>query len=260
MPESTTPSSSQPADSAQPARGAGACRMPQPRVVAAKRVGRTITVQWSVSARPPAACGRVGLLITARSLTGDMPALPARGTNGGGVELGSTSGTAKLIDIVGPIMPPYEADVSLFSQHGGEARANAPVSATDDPSRAAVRKEIRRREACGADAGHPSTCHFSPLNPTVPLSGVTARSLARAVRQQMADRSADIAVQHVTCRPAWRCTVAFTLDYGRYPMRVTYRLRGTAPGCWTLNGWSFTKPGPNGAALPTPSTGCVQRR
>jgi hypothetical protein len=239
----------------------GACRMPRPHVVSATRDGRTITVRWELSARPPASCGQAGLLITARSLTGDMPALPPKGSNGGGMPISGLTGTTRLIDIVGPIMPPYEADISLFTQRGGRVEARGPVQATDDPSPAAVQREIARREACRPDAGKPSDCRIYPLSGARRLTGVTAGSLARAVRQTMAGSSADIAVEHVTCRPAWACTVTFTLDDGRYPMRVTYRLDGTpARGCWTLRGWSFTTPGPSGEGLPTPSTGCVQRR
>jgi hypothetical protein len=244
--------------SAAPAVGGG-CRLPRPRVVAARRVGRVISVQWAVSERPPASCGRVGLLVTARSLTASMGALPERGSNGGTKLLGALAGTARMIDIVGPIMPPYEADISLFGERGGRVEARAPVAATDDPSPQAVRTEIRRREACRADAGLPSDCHIPAVMGAHRLIGVTSHALARAVHVRLAGFSADIAVQRVSCRPEWSCTARFTLDYGKYPMRVTYRLGGTpARGCWTLRGWSFTKPGPSGEGLPTPSTGCVR--
>jgi hypothetical protein len=188
-----------------------------------------------------------------------MPALPVQGANGGAMPIRSLSGTVRLIDIVGPIMPPYEADISLFTQRGGRVEARGPVQGINDPSPAAVQREIARRDACRADAGMPTDCHFPRVSGARRLTGVSRRSLARAVRQTMTGSSADIAIRHVTCRPAWSCTVSFTLDYGRYPMRVTYRLGGTpARGCWTLRGWSFRTPGPSGEGLPTPSTGCVQ--
>jgi hypothetical protein len=240
---------------------ASGCRMPRPRIVSARRVGRSITVQWELSALPPANCGQAALLITARSLTGDTAALSEQGSNGGGRQVRARSGTARLIDIVGPIMPPYEADISLFAQRGGRIEARSQVQADNDPSPANVQQEIARRDACRADAGMPTKCRMPPAPGASKLTGVTATSLARAVRQSMDGHSADLAIQHVACRPAWSCTVRFTLDYGKAPMRVTYALGGTPErGCWTLRGWSFTKAGPKGAGLPTPSVGCVARR
>jgi hypothetical protein len=256
-PPSTDTSRARPASqlAASSAPTGADCRMSRPRVVSAQRVGRSITVQWELSARPPASCGEAGLLITARSLRGDMAALGAKGV--GGIQpVVQLSGTARIIDIVGPIVPPYEADISLFAQRGGRVEARARVDAADDPSPASVQRALARRDACRADAGMPTDCRMPPAPGSRRLTRVTASSLARAVGQSMAGRSADLAIQHVMCRPTWSCTVRFTLDYGKYPMRVTYRLGGTPqPGCWTLRGWSFTKAGPEGAGLPRRASG-----
>jgi hypothetical protein len=194
-----------------------------------------------------------------------MPALPPRDSNNGSSSslLHDLSGTTRLIDIVGPIMPPYEANVSLHTERGDRVDARAPVTATDDPSPELVRAELKRREACRGDAGQPSNCHFPAPGPgrDQRLTGVTAASLARSVAKSLANQSAGLAVDSVACRRAWSCTAQFTLGYGRHRMRVTYRLRGAgAPKCWRVSGWSFRKAGPSGAALPTPSTGCIQTR
>ena len=239
--------------------------MPQVKVVSARRVGRVITVRWAVASHPPAACGPVEILVTARSLTAAMPALGARDSStGSSAPLHDLSGATPLHDIVGPIMPPYEADVSLFSGRGERVEARGPVAATDDPGPEQVRAEVKRRETCRGDAGDPGDCHLRAPATGVdePLTGVTSASLARAVTKSLTTNGgSDLAVDSVACRPAWSCTAQFTLDYGRYRMRVTYRLRsGGAPKCWTVSGWRFTKAGPAGAALPIPSTGCIHDR
>jgi hypothetical protein len=239
--------------------------MPKVKVVSARRVGRAITVRWAVASRPPAACEPVEILVTARSLTAAMPALAARDSQtGSAAPLRDLSGATPLHDIIGPIMPPYQADVSLFSARGERVEARGPVTATDDPSPERVRAEVKRREICQGGAGQPGDCHLPAPAGGVdePLTGVTAASLARAVSKRLTtDGGSDLAVDSVACKPAWSCTARFTLNYGRYGMRVTYRLRGGGtPGCWRLSGWHFTKPGPAGAALPAPSNGCVDGR
>jgi hypothetical protein len=196
--------------------------------------------------------------VTGRSLSAQDPALSAT-NDGGAMPLAATSGTTALHPIVGPLMPPYEADVSVFAQAGASTQVRAPVAASDDPPASAVRRVLAARARCRADAGNPGTCRFSALRiPRRILVGVSAGSLATSVRDALSGRSADLEVQHVRCRPRWRCTASFTLDYGRYPMRVTYAIGGTsARGCWTIRGWSFTTAGPKGEALPVPSSGCV---
>ena len=193
------------------------------------------------------------MLVTARSLTADGPALVAHGASGAAL----TDATPKIsrIDVVGPPVPPYEATVSLFSASGRRDQTRVRVTSVDGPSPAQVQAEVRRREACRADAGNPGRCEFPKVTPDRPLTGVTATSLARAVTARLSN-TGGVSVKGVTCRAAWSRAARFTLS--GTPMRVTYRLRSAgAPGCWRLRGWSFTTRGPSNAALPLPTTGCV---
>lgn len=242
------------------------CGLPQVQIVSARRVGRAITVHWAVTRQPPAACGDVWILVTARSLTAAMPAMGARDSNTGGeVPLRDLSGSTQIRDIVGPIMPPYEADVSLFSNRGERVEVRRRVSATDDPSPEQVRAETRRREACQAGAGRVGECR-PPTPPGVvdaPLTGVTAGELARAVGKAMFGGSYgdELAVKSVTCTPAWSCRVRMTLNWGRQPISATYVLRSAGrPGCWRVSGWRVTRATRPGTGLPTPSNGCVGDR
>ena len=248
--------------SGTPAAPASACGMPQVKVVSARRVGRGITVRWAVAGRPPAACGRVAILVTARSLTAAMPAMGARDSRTGSeVLLRDLSGTTAISDIIGPIMPPYEADVSLFSERGERIEARGPVSATDDPGPEQVRAEIKRREACQAGAGRVGECRLLVPDGVVdsPLTGVTAVSLARAVTKRISSGYGDdLDIKSVTCTPAWSCSARLTLNWGREPIRVTYRLRGGGrPACWRVSGWHVAKAGSAGTALPNLPDGCV---
>jgi hypothetical protein len=204
----------------------------------------------------------VAILVTARSLTAAMPAMAARDSRtGSAVLLHDLSGTTPISDIIGPIMPPYEADVSIFSERGERIEARGPVSATDDPGPEQVRAEIKRREACQAGAGRVGDCRLPVPDGTVnsPLTGVTAVPLARAVAKRISSGYGDdLNVKSVTCTPAWSCRARITLNWGREPIRVTFRLRGGGrPTCWRVSGWHVTQAGRVGTALPTLPNGCV---
>lgn len=231
--------------------------------VTGRRVGRAVTVRWAVASRPPSACGHVEVSVTARSLTDAMPALGTYDSKtGSSFPLHDLSGETRVRDIIGPISPPYRATVTLQGEGGASVEAHGPVTATDDPSPEQVRAQLKQRETCRGDAGNPGDCHFpAPDNGVdAPLTGVTAASLAPAVTKALTTYGgSDLAVDSVTCKPAWSCTARFTLGYGRHKMRVTYRLRsGRSPKCWRLSGWHFTTVGPAGEALPTPHLGCIR--
>jgi hypothetical protein len=96
-----------------------ACKVATPRITSAHISGPIITVKWTIEGTSSAACGRVLILVSARSLSNVVPAITA-----GTVPLRETSGTTKLRPIRFParFSPPYEAEVSLFS------RANSPIA------------------------------------------------------------------------------------------------------------------------------------
>ena len=180
-------------EASSPGAPAG-CGMPQVRIVSARRVGRAITVDWAVVDQPPSECGQVWILVTARSLSAGLPAMGARDSNTGGeVPLRRLSGSTRIRDIMGPIMPPYEADVSLFSARGERIEVRRRVSATDDPSPEQVRAEIRPREACQAGAGRVGECRPPAPDGVVdePLTGVTAGELASAVAKRISSGYGD---------------------------------------------------------------------
>ncbi len=95
-----------------------ACKIATPAITSAHISGSNITVNWTIHGTSSAACGRVMILVSARSLSNVVPAITA-----GSVPLHSKGGATHLkVRYPARFTPPYEADVSLFG------RTNSPIA------------------------------------------------------------------------------------------------------------------------------------
>lgn len=209
--------------------------------VYAELISDAIVVHWQLLASP-AACKPLGLLITANSVD-KLDNMAVGPGDGGAIRISSMAGSVRLKRPVLDL-PPYEARVSVITSRGlrgdvttvpvAGSNRGCPGGRTSECVARARRKATRCERGTIARRNCPGWIYGTarPL-PITPLPRVTRAALERSVRQAASRAAyADASIGSVSCRPAWRCTVAWR---GRDPdpVRVLYTLsRSGSSKCW----------------------------